>query len=171
MISKARCVRPLESVLPMYMPGRLRTASKPSRCWRSFAVYEPREGPCEAAAVVTRLLSIMAVRGALHHPTGHVRQAVRHDACVHDLVALPKAHLHLHLTGGMRPATLVELAAEQGRKLPSGLLDPSTVDLDATSLRGWHKFQRLYDAARAVLVGPAEVTRVVQQIVADQAAA
>ena len=27
-----------------------------------------------------------------------------------DLGTLPKAHLHLHLTGGMRPATLVELA-------------------------------------------------------------
>ena len=28
----------------------------------------------------------------------------------HDLAALPKAHLHLHLTGGMRHSTLVELA-------------------------------------------------------------
>ncbi|MDX6207669.1 MAG: adenosine deaminase [Frankiales bacterium] len=88
-----------------------------------------------------------------------------------DLKALPKAHLHLHLTGGMRPTTLVELAAEQGRKLPAGLLDPSSVDLDATQLRGWHKFQRLYDAARTVLVGPAEVQRVVHEIVEDQAAA
>jgi adenosine deaminase len=71
----------------------------------------------------------------------------------------------------MRPTTLVELAAEQGRKLPAGLLDPSSVDLDATQLRGWHKFQRLYDAARTVLVGPAEVQRVVHEIVEDQAAA
>ncbi|MCW2707201.1 MAG: Adenosine deaminase, partial [Frankiales bacterium] len=88
-----------------------------------------------------------------------------------ELKALPKAHLHLHLTGGMRPTTLVELAAEQGRKLPAGLLDPASVDLDATQLRGWHKFQRLYDAARTVLVGPAEVQRVVHEIVEDQAAA
>ena len=28
----------------------------------------------------------------------------------HDLTALPKAHLHLHLTGAMRHSTLVELA-------------------------------------------------------------
>ena len=88
-----------------------------------------------------------------------------------DLALLPKAHLHLHLTGGMRPATLVELAAAQGRTLPAGLLDPSTVDLDATGLRGWHRFQRLYDAARTVLAGPAEVRRVVHEIVEDQAAA
>jgi len=89
---------------------------------------------------------------------------------VGDLRSLPKAHLHLHLTGGMRHATLVALAAEQGRKLPPGLLDPTTVDLDATQLRGWAKFQRLYDAARTVLVGPAEVSRVVREIVEDQAA-
>ena len=28
-----------------------------------------------------------------------------------DLAALPKAHLHLHFTGSMRPATLLDLAA------------------------------------------------------------
>jgi adenosine deaminase len=89
---------------------------------------------------------------------------------VEEIRALPKAHLHLHLTGGMRPATLVDLAAEQGKKLPPGLLDPSTVDLDATQLRGWNKFQRLYDAARAVLTGRAEVQRVVREIVEDAAA-
>ena len=101
------------------------------------------------------------------------RDVVRHDGVVEpprpDLVALPKAHLHLHLTGGMRPSTLRDLAAQQGRRLPHDLLDP--VDVDATQLRGWAKFQRLYDAARALLVGPAEVRRVVQEIVADQAAA
>jgi adenosine deaminase len=95
---------------------------------------------------------------------------VRHDEPVGDLRSLPKAHLHLHLTGGMRHATLVDLAAEQGRKLPPGLIDPGSVDLDATQLRGWAKFQRLYDAARVVLVGPAQVQRVVREIVEDQAA-
>jgi adenosine deaminase len=89
---------------------------------------------------------------------------------VRDLTALPKAHLHLHLTGGMRPSTLLELAAEQGRQLPAGLVDPSTVDLDATGLRGWHKFQRLYDCARTVLTGETEVRRLVGEIVEDQAA-
>ncbi len=96
---------------------------------------------------------------------------MRHDAPVRDLARLPKAHLHLHLTGGMRPATLVGLAAEQGRALPPGLLDPASVDLDATGLRGWHKFQRLYDAARVVLVGEREVRRVVAEIVEDERAA
>jgi adenosine deaminase len=90
---------------------------------------------------------------------------------VRDLTLLPKAHLHLHLTGGMRHDTLVELAAEQGVHLPHGLLEPGSVDLDATGLRGWLKFQRLYDQARNLLRGPAEVRRVVREIVEDQAAA
>jgi adenosine deaminase len=90
---------------------------------------------------------------------------------VRSLQALPKAHLHLHLTGGMRHDTLVELADEQGVHLPAGLLEPGSVDLDATGLRGWLKFQRLYDQARNLLRGADEVCRVVAEIVEDQAAA
>src|SRR5689334_17709194 len=87
------------------------------------------------------------------------------------LEALPKAHLHLHLTGGMRHETLVDLAHAQGVSLPHGLLDPASVDLDATGLRGWNKFQRLYDQARNLLKGETEVRRVVGEIVEDQARA
>jgi adenosine deaminase len=90
---------------------------------------------------------------------------------VRSLQDLPKAHLHLHLTGGMRHSTLVDLAAQQGVSLPHGLLDPSSVDLDATGLRGWNRFQRLYDSARGLLRGPDEVRRVVGEIVEDQALA
>jgi adenosine deaminase len=90
---------------------------------------------------------------------------------VGSLEALPKAHLHLHLTGGMRHTTLVDLAEQQGVSLPHGLLDPSSVDLDATGLRGWNKFQRLYDQARNLLRGPDEVRRIITEIVEDQALA
>jgi adenosine deaminase len=86
-----------------------------------------------------------------------------------DLAALPKAHLHLHLTGGMRPATLLELAAEQGRRLPDGLLHPG--GLETVAVRGWLKFQRLYDAARDVLRGPEDVRRVIREIAEDERAA
>ena len=39
------------------------------------------------------------------------------------LSALPKAHLHLHLTGAMRHATLIELAGRHGIRLPTALTD------------------------------------------------
>ncbi|HEY6532774.1 MAG TPA: adenosine deaminase, partial [Acidimicrobiales bacterium] len=35
-----------------------------------------------------------------------------------DLVALPKAHLHLHLEAGMSPGLLAELSAKYGREVP-----------------------------------------------------
>ena len=84
---------------------------------------------------------------------------------------LPKAHLHLHLTGGMRPATLVELAGEQGRSLPLELLDEAGARLDVTARRGWSRFQRLYDAAREVLRGPDDIRRLIREIAEDERAA
>ena len=97
--------------------------------------------------------------------------ALPHNQRVRDLALLPKAHLHLHLTGGMRPATLVELAGEQGTRLPPELLDPLGARLDVTARRGWVRFQRLYDAARDVLRGPDDVRRLVREIAEDEAAA
>jgi adenosine deaminase len=74
-----------------------------------------------------------------------------------DLCALPKAHLHLHLTGGMRHSTLLDLARVAGVHLPERLVDEVS---DDWRLVGWPKFQRLYDLARGVLRSPADIHRV-----------
>ena len=85
-----------------------------------------------------------------------------------DLVALPKAHLHLHLTGGMRHATLVELAERAGIRLPERLADAEPDDWRAL---GWARFQRLYDVARGVLRTAADIRRLIGEIADDEVAA
>jgi len=88
---------------------------------------------------------------------------------VRDLVTLPKAHLHLHFTGSMRVASLAEIATERGIRLPSALLDGVPVRPPADE-RGWFRFQRLYDAARACVRSEADMRRIVAEAAADDAA-
>jgi adenosine deaminase len=77
-----------------------------------------------------------------------------------DLSTLPKAHLHLHLEGSMRPATLVELADGYGIPVPE--------------IRGYGSFGAfadMYLAACDVLRTPEDLHRVVREIVEDAAIA
>lgn len=75
------------------------------------------------------------------------------------LVELPKAHLHLHLVGSMRPTTLAEWCRRDGRPLPD-------LDLDAG---GWPRFNAIYEAASASVRGEADLRRLVDELVEDQA--
>ncbi|MER5730538.1 adenosine deaminase [Streptomyces sp. NPDC002138] len=82
---------------------------------------------------------------------------------VRDLTLLPKAHLHLHFTGSMRPSTLLELADKYGVRLPDALTGGEPPKLRATDERGWFRFQRLYDAARSCLREPDDIRRLVRE--------
>lgn len=77
-----------------------------------------------------------------------------------DLRTLPKAELHLHLLAAMRPATLIELAAEAGRTAP----DPRGF---STFAEFQQVFQAAYDATSAQ---PENLARVVAELVEDVAA-
>src|SRR5882762_2516744 len=77
-----------------------------------------------------------------------------------DLTLLPKGHLHVHLEGAMRPATLVELAARAGVEVPE--------------IRGYGNFTAFADtylAACGVLRTRADLVRLVDEVVDDAAAA
>lgn len=86
---------------------------------------------------------------------------------VRDLSELPKAHLHLHFTGSMRPGTVLELADKYGVRLPETLIEALTSGepprLRATDERGWFRFQRLYDAARSCVREPEDIQRLVRE--------
>jgi adenosine deaminase len=80
------------------------------------------------------------------------------DERARDLRRLPKAHLHLHLEGAMRPATLIELAERYGV--------PVALDGDGS----FENFIRLYRAACEALRTPDDMRRLVREIVEDAAA-
>lgn len=86
-----------------------------------------------------------------------------------DLSTLPKAHLHLHFTGSLRLDTLRDLADARGTRLPTALLDADPLRVPADQ-RGWFRFQRQYDAARAVVKGEETIRRVVREAAEDDAA-
>jgi len=77
-----------------------------------------------------------------------------------DLALLPKAHLHVHLEGAMRPSTLVDLAAA------------AEVEVPPTGAFGsFDQFIDTYVAACAVLRTEADLRRLVDEVVADAALA
>lgn len=76
-----------------------------------------------------------------------------------DLAALPKGHLHIHLEGAMRPASLEEMAADAGIPVPV--------------IRGFGSFgvfSEMYVAACEVLRADDDMRRLVDEVVADAAA-
>ena len=86
------------------------------------------------------------------------------------VTGLPKAHLHLHFTGSMRHATLIELAERDGIALPDALVEDWPPELSAADEKGWFRFQRLYDVARSVLRTEHDVRRLVLEAAEDDAA-
>jgi adenosine deaminase len=87
------------------------------------------------------------------------------------LVAAPKVVLHDHLDGGLRPATVVELAGEIGHRLPRA---------DAVELGAWfvesadsgslERYLETFDHTVAVMQTAEAITRVASECVQDLAA-
>ena len=96
-----------------------------------------------------------------------VGEVQRQVGRLRDVSTLPKAHLHLHFTGSMRHATLLELADRDGIVLPDSLLEDWPPQLSAADEKGWFRFQRLYDVARSVLRTPDDVRRLVLEAAED----
>ncbi|GAB3071442.1 adenosine deaminase [Pedococcus soli] len=84
--------------------------------------------------------------------------------------SLPKAHLHLHFTGSMRVETVRDLAVKHRLHLPDALTSGWPPQLSARDERGWFRFQRLYDAARACVRDESDLRRIVREAARDDAA-
>ncbi|MCG7209714.1 adenosine deaminase [Streptomyces arenae] len=95
--------------------------------------------------------------------------ATRVDAAV--IRRLPKAVLHDHLDGGLRPATLVELAAEIGHTLPA--TDPEELAawyFEAANSGDLVRYIATFEHTLAVLQTKEGLRRVAEEYVLDLAA-
>ncbi|MFY1619273.1 adenosine deaminase [Micromonospora sp. WMMD736] len=88
-----------------------------------------------------------------------------------DIVKVPKALLHDHLDGGLRPATIVELAAEVGHELPTA--DPEALGrwfVEAADSGSLERYLETFAHTVAVMqTGPA-LRRVARECALDLAA-
>lgn len=89
---------------------------------------------------------------------------------IDEIRPLPKVALHDHLDGGVRPQTVIDLAAENGHDLPS---------TDAGELGRWFsesadsgslvRYLETFEHTVAAMQTPSQLTRVAHEFVVDQA--
>jgi adenosine deaminase len=84
---------------------------------------------------------------------------------------LPKVSLHDHLDGGLRPATIIEIAAEVGHELPAD--DPDTLRewfVTSCNSGSLEDYLLTFDQTLAVMQRPEDLRRVGRELVEDLAA-
>ena len=81
---------------------------------------------------------------------------------------LPKAELHCHLDGSLRPRTVLELAQEQGVELPTTKLGPLTKLLEAGKrTRNLGDYLKIFDLTLAVMQKKEALYRTAFELVED----
>ncbi|MEV0429544.1 adenosine deaminase [Micromonospora sp. NPDC050495] len=88
-----------------------------------------------------------------------------------DIVKVPKALLHDHLDGGLRPATIVELATEVGHELPT--TDPAALGrwfVEAADSGSLERYLETFAHTVAVMQTASALRRVARECALDLAA-
>lgn len=85
------------------------------------------------------------------------------------LLALPKAELHVHLDGSLRPGTLIDLARERGVSLPSQ--DPEELGrhMVASDVHDLDEYLERFDVTLSVMQDAAALERIAYELAEDNA--
>lgn len=82
---------------------------------------------------------------------------------------LPKAELHVHLDGSLRPGTMIDLARGAGVSLPSGDTETLRRFMRVDDAKDLEDYLRRFDLTIALLQTPESVERVAYEMVEDAA--